>query len=171
MVPIDATVAGAGMNGCEASCGGEVRKKSKHSTLQLQLETPTTNHEGNRQDRFGVSAAHFAADEGAGYFADGTGAAHEGVASVYHQGTPPGRELLLPHGGEARECAQDGLHAGASSTGGERRDSCVTLEKMVLAGFRKSTGGVLGDEAVRGFMRILHKTSYGSVSALGGNLQ
>ena len=78
------------------------------------------NNEGDRQDRLGVSAAHFAADEGAGYFADGAGTAHEGVAAVHHQGAASGRELLLPHGGEARERAQDGLHAGASSAGGER---------------------------------------------------
>ena len=60
------------------------------------------NYEGDRQDRLGVSAAHLAADEGAGRFADGAGAAHEGVAAVHHQGAAAGRKLLLPHGGEAR---------------------------------------------------------------------
>ena len=61
-----------------------------------------------------------AEDEGAGRLADGTGAAHEGVASVHHQGAAPGRELLLPHGGEARERAQDGLLPRAAPAGGGR---------------------------------------------------
>ena len=36
-------------------------------------------------------------------------AADEGIAPVYHQGAAAGRQLLLPHGGEAGEGAQDGL--------------------------------------------------------------
>ena len=46
----------------------------------------------------------------------------------------------------------------------------MTLEKMALAGFRKSTGGILGDGEVMGFMRILHKT-LGNVFALGCDVQ
>ena len=55
--------------------------------------------------------------EGAGRLADGPGAADEGVASVHHEGPAPGRQLLLPHGGETRERAQDGLLPGAPPTG------------------------------------------------------
>ena len=41
--------------------------------------------------------------------ADGAGAADEGVAAVHHEGAAAGRELLVPHGGEARQRPQDGL--------------------------------------------------------------
>ena len=44
-----------------------------------------------------------------GDVADGSGAADEGVAPVHHEGAAPGRELLVPHGGEACQRAQDGL--------------------------------------------------------------
>jgi len=66
---------------------------------------PTTNYGRNRQDRIGVSAADTAADEGAWRLADGARAADEGLAAVHHEGVAPGRELLLPHGGEAGERA------------------------------------------------------------------
>ena len=56
-------------------------------------------------DRIGVSAADTVADEGTGRLSDGTGAEDESVAAVRHEGTAPGRELLVPHGGEAGERA------------------------------------------------------------------
>ena len=37
------------------------------------------------------------------------GAAHEGVEALHHEGPPPGRELLVPHGRETRQCARNGL--------------------------------------------------------------
>ena len=76
-----------------------------------------SSDEGDRQDRIGVPAADTAEDEGAGRLADRPGAADEGVASVHNEAAAPGRELLLPHGGEARERAKDGLLPGTASTG------------------------------------------------------
>ena len=33
------------------------------------------------------------------------GAAHEGVEALHHEGPPPGRELLVPHGRQTRPSA------------------------------------------------------------------
>ncbi len=68
--------------------------------------------------RIGVFAADTPADEGAGGVADGAGAADEGVAAIHHEGVAAGRELLVPHGGEARQRAQDGLLSGTPSERG-----------------------------------------------------
>ena len=66
-------------------------------------------------------AADTSADERAWDVTDGACAADEGVATVHHQGPPPGRKLLVPYGGEARECAEDGLLPRAPSEGDEGR--------------------------------------------------
>lgn len=57
------------------------------------------------------------ADEGTWGVAVGACGADAGVASVHHQGAAPGRQLLLPHGGEAGERAQDGLLPRPASAG------------------------------------------------------
>ena len=73
-----------------------------------------------------IGSTHPAADEGTGRITGGVGAADEGVASVHHKGPAPGRQLLLPHGGETRERAQDGLLPGAPPT--ERTDRFFRLD-------------------------------------------
>ena len=109
------------------SLEGYIKQKAWHQlpstnypTTQLpttNYHLPTTNYECNRQDRIGVSAADTATDEGARDVADGAGATDERVAAVHNESASPGRELLLPHGGEARERTQDGLLPGAPSAG------------------------------------------------------
>ena len=91
-----------------------VADSSELPTTQL----PSTNYGRNRQDRIGISAADTAADEGARDVADGAGASDERVAAVHNEGASPGRELLLPHGGEARQRIEDGLLPRAASAEG-----------------------------------------------------
>ena len=91
---------------------------------------PSTNYGRNRQDRIGVSAADTAADEGARDVAGGAGASDERVAAVHNKGAAPGRELLLPHGGEARQRIEDGLLPGAASAGG-RTSRLTTCNRKV----------------------------------------
>ena len=56
--------------------------------ISTQPETSNSKPETNehRQNRISVSAADFAADEGAGGFADGAGATDEGIEAVHHEG-------------------------------------------------------------------------------------
>ena len=56
--------------------------------ISAQPETSNSKPETNehRQNRICVSAADFAADEGTWGFADGAGAADEGVEAVHHEG-------------------------------------------------------------------------------------
>jgi len=63
-----------------------------------------------------------------GLLADGAGASDERVAAVHNEGASPGRELLLPHGGEARQRIEDGLLPGAAPAGklGIACDTIVT---------------------------------------------
>ena len=63
-------------------------RNRKQATLNPKLETSNSKPETNehRQNRICVSAADFAADEGAGGEPDGAGAADEGVEAVHHEG-------------------------------------------------------------------------------------
>ena len=45
------------------------------------------------------------------------GAADEGLQALHHEGAAAGRELLLPHRGEARPCPRDGLLPGIKGEG------------------------------------------------------
>ena len=57
--------------------------------ISAQPETSNSKPEPNelsRQNRICVSAADFAADEGAGGFTDGARAADEGVEAVHNEG-------------------------------------------------------------------------------------
>ena len=100
---------------CRASHTGSrepVADSGELTTTIYQLpnyQLPTTNYGRNRQDRIGISAADTAADEGTGDVADGAGASDERVAAIHNEGASPGRELLVPHRGEARQRAENGL--------------------------------------------------------------
>ena len=90
-------------------------------SLTLNSPTPSLTHSLNdlyRQNRICVSAADFAAHEGAGGFADGAGAADGGVAAVHHEGAAAGRQLFVPDGGETGERPEDGFLPGAKADGG-----------------------------------------------------
>ena len=110
-----------------------VRRLQTLANYQL----PSTNYGRNRQDRIGVSAADTAADEGTGDVADGAGASDERVAAVHYEGASPGRELLLPHGGETRQRIEDGLLPGSASAGGgtSRLTSCNRKVKLLARSF------------------------------------
>ena len=95
-------------------------RNRKQATLNPKPETSNSKPETNehRQNRICVSAADFAADEGAGGEPDGAGAADGGVAAVYHEGAAAGCELFVPDGGETCGGAEDGFLPGAQA---ERR--------------------------------------------------
>ena len=95
-------------------------------------QLPSTNYGRYRQDRVGFSAADTAADEGAGDVADGAGAADERVAAVHNKGASPGRKLLLPHGGEARQRIEDGLLPGVAPAGGRTSRLTACNRKVKL---------------------------------------
>ena len=100
--------------------------------ISAQPETSNSKPETNehRQNRICFFSADFAADEGAGGFADGAGAADEGVAAVYHKGAALGCELLVPDGGEAGERIEDGFLPGSKATG--RGQECPRKQRLRL---------------------------------------
>ena len=85
-------------------------------------------NEGDRYNRVGVFEADIAADEGAWDVAVGARGADACVAAVHHESAAAGRQLLVPHGGEARECLEDGLLPGSPSAGTRRMQGCLAID-------------------------------------------
>ena len=77
--------------------------------LHTRRGESVSSDEGGGQNRVGVSAADTPADEAARNQPDGARPPEEGHEAVRDEGAEAGRELLLPHGGEAGACPRDGF--------------------------------------------------------------